>query len=118
MARKKQTTEVVKAPKKKKPLNYALQRVLKQNNFSPLNQLIQYVYPQLEPKDQMTALFKIMEYVYPKLKAVETRKRKTPINQTNVQVNLPDGSTHTISDKPLEHEELVKLINAAEGEKK
>jgi len=113
-------TEEQKFPKKynkhKPKLNYQLSRVLRHAKFSPLKKLLDDVYPRLEPKDQMYAIFKIMDYLYPRPKAIDTSGgKKVPGIQTNVQVNLPNGSKVEATSKPPSYADVVELIAAAEG---
>jgi hypothetical protein len=77
---------------RKKPVNYAVDRILKKYKFSPLSILINQVFPNLPPKEQATVLLRLLEYQHAKVRP-EQQKRKGPAFQTNVQVNLQKQET-------------------------
>jgi len=113
-------TEEQKLPKKynkhKPKLNYQLSRVLRHAKFSPLKELIDNVYPLLEPKDKMTAIFQILSYLHSKPRSLDLSRKKGPGIQTNVQINMEDVKKLARADiTSPSHEDLVKLIAAAEG---
>ncbi len=100
---------------KKKPLTFAVTKILKRNKFSPLSIFINQVFPMLEPKDQADALFKMMEFIYPKVQRADiSGKKKGPGIQTNVQVNVPPNQPAqekqlTASQPQLTLQELLSL---------
>jgi len=114
MPKDKPKTRAVRKYKKRTPkLNHQLSRILRSRKFSPLNAILDEL-PSLEPKDRVAAYFKIMAFLYPVPKAVDTepRKKKGPGIQTNVQVNLP--SENKEQPAPQTHQDIVKLLEAAE----
>lgn len=115
-------TAVKKQTKKKQPVTFAVQRILKANKFSPLSIMINQVFPSLDTAKQADVLLKLMEYIYIKPKEVQP-KRKGPGVQTNVQVNLPNQQQDTAKkiDPPknaISLEDLLKLAGSPSDESK
>ena len=104
---------------KKRPVTFAVSRILKRNKFSPLSIMINQIFPTLEPSKQADVLLKLMEYVYTKPRA-EDKKRKGPGIQTNVQVNLPTPQQQPEPTKQLEPSKTIslqELLDLASGNK-
>lgn len=78
-------------PARKKPLTFAVNRILKKHKFSPLSILVGQVFPLLPPEKQADICLKLMAFLYPQVNRADAdgRKRKGPGVQTNVQVNVP-----------------------------
>ncbi len=78
-------------PARKRPLTFAVNRILKKHKFSPLSILVGQVFPLLPPEKQAEICLKLMVYIYPQISRMDAdgRKRKSAGIQTNVQVNVP-----------------------------
>jgi hypothetical protein len=103
---------------RKKPVTFAVQRILKQNRFSPLSIFINQVFPNLEPKDQASSIFRLMEYIYPKVERADSatgKARKGSKIQVNTQVNVPQASpaiqAATAQQPQLTLQELLKIAS-------
>ena len=105
-------TALKKVGRKKRRLNWALNRVLKREGFNPLRELINHVYPRLEYEEKARVLIQIMQYQYSKMAPVNRiRQPKAPGVQTNVQVNVPGRESR--EQLPASPEDVVKLLSAA-----
>jgi len=94
----KPTELALEARRKKKDgtrFTLALRASLKTLKFNPVKNLINSVYPQLDPKDQMRVNLEMIKLLYPSYdKAFEmSRTRKSDKQQRNLQVNIQNNVT-------------------------
>lgn len=101
-----------KALKKTQTLD--LRKVLHTNKFNPVQQLIQHVYPQLEPEDQARILMQLIGHLYTKPIRMPTKNRTT--NTVNIvqptkvsKTQLPYEQSFT---NELELQDLLKLAGS------
>lgn len=77
--------------------NKGLSKRLAKLRFDPLRQLTNYVYPQLEAKEQAQILLALLSFQYSKPKAHDgTTPRRSRGVQNNIQINVPENSSDSV----------------------